>query len=289
MDPERLSASQEAAFLALLDDDNPSVRAGLVAAFARQRSSAIEFLQAVVRGPDRLLARHAAWFLQEMKCSDPVAEFTEFIRSLHYELETGLLLLNRTVAPDLDVGTCCALLDEMARRCRELIVEPSSFRDQCGVLSRVLFHEYGFRGDVESFSDPRNSLLDQVLRRRKGLPLTLSSVYLLIAQRIGLTLEPIGLPGYFMVGCFQADPPFFIDPFAQGAYRTPAELFQILKRNHVAPRPSDLAPTPVREVLCRCCRNLHHHYAGVQDHARARLFAGFVEEFEATYERHASP
>ena len=63
MDSERLNASQEAAFLALLDDDSPSVRTGLLAAFARQGPGAIEFLQGLVRGPDHLLARHAAWFL----------------------------------------------------------------------------------------------------------------------------------------------------------------------------------------------------------------------------------
>lgn len=287
MEPEPLNETLQGAFLALLDDDSPPVRSALAAAFTRQGRPAVEFLQSVVRGPDRLLARHAAWFLQAMKCSDPVVEFTEFIRSLKYELETGALLLSRTVSTDLDVGACCALLDEMAGRCRELMVEPSSPRDQCQVISRVLFHEYGFRGNVEAYTDPRNSLLDQVLQRRKGLPLTLSIVYLLVAQRVGLTLEPIGLPGHFLVGCFLADPPFFVDAFAQGVCRTPAELLLMLKRGNVAPRISDLAPTPVREVLCRCCRNLQHHYAAAQDFPRARLFAGFVEEFEVTYERHA--
>jgi hypothetical protein len=45
----------------------------------------------------------------------------------------------------------------------------------------------------------------------------------------------------------------------------------------------------VREVLCRCCRNLVNHYTAAGDSARASLFAGFVEEFEAAYERHSQP
>ena len=48
---------------------------------------------------------------------------------------------------------------------------------------------------------------------------------------------------------------------------------------------ADLAPTPVREVLCRSCRNLAHHYAAAGEPGRARLFASFVEEFESTYQR----
>jgi hypothetical protein len=43
----------------------------------------------------------------------------------------------------------------------------------------------------------------------------------------------------------------------------------------------------VREVLCRCCRNLTNHYAAAQDYTQAQLFAELVEEFEAAYERHA--
>jgi hypothetical protein len=50
---------------------------------------------------------------------------------------------------------------------------------------------------------------------------------------------------------------------------------------------SDLAPTPVREVLCRGCRNLVHHYTAAGDLGHARLFASFVEEFETTYARQA--
>ena len=51
---------------------------------------------------------------------------------------------------------------------------------------------------------------------------------------------------------------------------------------------ADLAPTPVREVLCRVCRNLVNHFTTHEDAANAQLFADFVAEFEATYERHAN-
>ncbi|MDD2764489.1 MAG: transglutaminase-like domain-containing protein [Opitutaceae bacterium] len=287
MDPDPPSVAQQDAYLVLLDDDTPAVRAALLAEFSRRGPAATRFLQEIARGKSRLLAWHAAWFLHELKCPDPITEFKDFIRSLNYELETGALMLSRILSPQLDIGACYAQLDAMADRCRELIIEPSTPRDQCRVLNRVLFHECGFRGNAAHYADPRNSLLDQVLRRRKGLPITLSIVYVLVAQRIGLTLEPIGLPGHFVVGCFLENTPFFIDPFVQGAFRTPEELLRLLKQNHLTPRISALAPTPVREVLCRCCRNLANHYAAAHDYAHARLFAELVEEFDATYQRHA--
>jgi regulator of sirC expression with transglutaminase-like and TPR domain len=93
------------------------------------------------------------------------------------------------------------------------------------------------------------------------------------------------LPGHFVVGCFVEDVPFFIDPFEQGAFRTPQDLFMILRANHLEPKVTDLAPIPVREVLCRCCRNLVQHYRSSGDDDHAKQFTEFVDEFDSTYER----
>ena len=151
----------------------------------------------------------------------------------------------------------------------------------------MLFHEWGFHGNLEHYTDPRNSFLDQVLVRRTGIPLTLSLVYLLVAERLDLELEAVGLPGHFVVGCYTEAQPFFIDPFDRGLFRDADEICALLRSNHIVPTVSDLAPTPVREVLCRCCRNLVNHYTAAGEPARAQLFAEFVAEFDATYERNS--
>ncbi len=277
------------ALLSLLDDTSPIVRRALLLHFTQLGSAAEQFLRSVAAGDHRPLAWHARWFLDELKFTDPVAEFRGFIRSLNYELETGALLLARTVNPGLDAGRCCDELDAIAARCRELIVEPSSAREKCRVINRVLYHDHGFHGNIEQYTDPLNSFLDQVLARRKGIPISLSLLYLLVARRLGLDLEAVGLPGHFMVGCFHEELPFFIDAFDGGVFRTPDEIFRFLRTRDIEPKLSDLAPTPVREVLCRCCRNLVQHYAAAGDHERSKLFASFVEEFESAYERHAQP
>jgi regulator of sirC expression with transglutaminase-like and TPR domain len=273
--------------VSLLDDTSPAVRRALLARFAALGGISATLLDTIARGSNRILARHATWFMEELKFSDPVAEFRGFIRSLNYELETGALLLARTVSPRLNAGECCNQLDKIAARCRELIVEPSSTREKCRVMNRVLFHEWGFHGNVENYTDPKNSFIDQVLERRTGIPISLSIVYLLVAERLGVELEPVGLPGHFIVGCFSDDLPFFIDAFDRGVFRDADEIFDLLRANNITPKNSDLAPTPVREVLCRSCRNLVNHYTAAGEPERARLFSRFVEEFEATYEKHA--
>jgi regulator of sirC expression with transglutaminase-like and TPR domain len=287
VEAQKFTTAQRQALEVLLDDASSSVRAALLAQFARHGQESVVFLRELTRRPNRVLALHAAWYLRELNFSDPVGEFRKFIRSLNYELETGALLLSRTVNADVDVGACCTQLDTMAARCRELIAEPATAREKCRVLNRVLFHENGLRGNADDYTDPLNSYLDQVLTRRKGIPISLSIVYLLVAERVGLQLEAVALPGHFLVGCYEENVPFFIDAFNAGVFLTAGEVFILLRQSSGHASIADLAPTPVREVLCRCCRNLANHYTAANAPDHARLFAGFVAEFESTYERHA--
>jgi regulator of sirC expression with transglutaminase-like and TPR domain len=282
------SLRERESFSALIDDNSPTVRAGLVAFFAARPEAAREFLHSLATGPDRMLAWHARRLLTDLRFTDPVAEFRGFIRSLNYELETGCLLLARTALTKTDATLVTEDLDRLAARCRELITEPSSTRERCRIINRVLFHEAGFHGNVEHYEDPLNSFLPTVLERRTGLPISLSIVYLLVAQRIGVELEPVALPGHFLVGAFTENTPFYIDPFERGAFRTQGELLLYLRSRGFEPTATDIAPTPVREVLARCCRNLVAHYNAAGHVNRARMFDSFVGDFEAAYERHAA-
>lgn len=288
METVKLSDARREALKGLLDDATPSVRKALLALFNDLGGPGIQFLQEIAHGSHRVLARHANWFLEELRFSDPVAEFRGFIRSLNYELETGAFLLSRTVSRDLDVADCCATLDKIANRCRDLITQPATIREQCRIINRVLFHEWGFHGNVDNYTDPLNSLIDQVLARRKGIPISLSTVYLLVADRLGIELEPVGLPGHFIVGCYTEAKPFFIDPFDRGIFLDTDEVFALLRANKIVPKSSDLMPTPIREVLCRSCRNLVNHYRAAGDTEHAKLFASFVEEFDSAYEKHSA-
>lgn len=283
-----MTGSQKAAIASLLDDPSPAVRKELLRHFQALGGDGRDFLRELAGGSNRLTALHARWFLMELKFADPVSEFRGFIRSLGYELETGVLLLSRTVYPELDISEFCHALDRIAGRCRELMAEPLTVRERCKIINRILFHELGYRGDIDDYSDPENSFVHRVLERRKGLPITLSILYLLVADRCGVQLEPVGLPGHFLVGCYHDGQVFFIDSFDHGRFLTTNDVIAYLEQRKIPIDDSYLAPTTVREVLCRCCRNLASHFAAAKQPPLARMFAEFVDEFEAAYEQNAS-
>lgn len=288
MDPPPLTAARARALADLLDDPSPAVRRALFSHLQELGPVGEKFLRDLSQGSNRVAGLHARRFLADLCTSDPITEFRSFIRSQNYELETGVIMLSRTVYPELDVSQVCRQIDAIAHRCRELMVEPLPVLEKCRIINRVLFHEYGFRGNVDNYTDPENSFLNRVLERRKGLPITLSVLYLLVADRCGLRLEPVGVPGHFVVGCFTDGPAFFIDAFDRGRFLSAAELIRYLSGQVIQPDISCLVPSTVREVLCRCCRNLAGHFNDTNNVPFARLFSSFVEDFEATYQKNLS-
>ena len=269
----------------LIDDDSAAVRTELLRLFKAHIAEASVFLKELSDNGSRDDQKLANWWMVELGIEDAVMQFRAFIDSFQFELETGMILLCRTVYPKTSTEEICGFLDAMAKRFQELAVHPASDLERCRLLNRVLFHEYGFRGDAENFYDPSNSIISRVLDRRRGIPLTLSVIYLLVAQRVGLELEPVGAPGRFLVGSFNSDSVFYIDPFERGQMRTRDELIIDLLRPQGMEDDRVLNPCPVGEVLCRCCRNLAHQYQLSGDMEKKALFDSFIANFNKAYER----
>jgi regulator of sirC expression with transglutaminase-like and TPR domain len=264
----------------LLDDETPLVRQALVDRLKDNAEEGIVFLREMADDEDLFLAKHAQDLIKSLGWVDGVRDFIDFIRSQRYELETGWFLLDRTVYPSFEPSSATLFLDKLADRCRELFTSPMLPLETCSVMNRVLFHEYGFRGAGKDFENPQNSFLHRVLERKKGLPITLSVIYILIARRLGFDLEPIGLPGRFMVGCFSEERPFYVDPWSGGRVYEVDQIEEFLGDYSIEDSGSALLPVTVADTLVRGCRNLIHHYLKAEDPEKSRVFTSFVCEFE---------
>jgi regulator of sirC expression with transglutaminase-like and TPR domain len=123
----------------------------------------------------------------------------------------------RAVDSQAAIAVLDVLGEDLARAVRSTSGPPHTVLAACG---EQIAHQHGFSGDRERYDDPDNSMLDVVLRRRRGLPILLSVVYIEVARRAGIALAGVGLSGHFVVGHFGTDPPALIDPFNGG---TPVE------------------------------------------------------------------
>tara|TARA_R100000027_G_scaffold67619_1_gene67239 strand:+ start:27441 stop:28295 length:855 start_codon:yes stop_codon:yes gene_type:complete len=283
-----ISEGRKDALIKLLDDESPVVRQAVVAEIRNQEDDGVVFLREVARQRGSGIGRHARSLLVELGFDDPHGDFRSFIRSFRYELEVGCFLLERTVHPDLEWSMVAGFIDEVATRCRELIVPESSVFEKCKQLNCVFYHEYGFSGDLEDFENPDNNFISSVIYRRKGIPISLSVLYLLVADRCSITLDPIGTPGRFLLANLEDPNSFYLDPFDRGRFRSEEEVRQMLLTHHIEDGAEYLLPSTTGEVLCRFCRNLAHQYTLKNEMGKARQFTGYIQEFEDVYERESS-
>ncbi len=180
----------------------------------------------------------------------------------------GLLIARECAYPELRPSECLARLDTLAAQARTQVSAGATAEAQGAALARFLFETAGFRGNREDYTDPRNSYLNQVLERRLGLPISLSVVYLHLAEQLGLAAFGIGLPGHFIVSVLGADGLAYLDPFNGGRLLTVADCSKLVQGalgNQVGFDPDWLRPMPPREIVARMLNNLRGFYVSVED------------------------
>jgi len=182
------------------------------------------------------------------------------------DIAEAALELARLFQPRLDIRPWLVRLDRYAAAVRQQVSLRASSSAMVEALGEYLFDEEAFAGDPEDYYDPRNSFLNEVLRRHLGIPISLSVVYLGLAQRLGLAAAGIGFPSHFLVQVRDEHGTRLLDPFEGGRQLSTQELNQRLRQVYgdsaptVESKPALLRPASQREILVRMLRNLKGIY-----------------------------
>ncbi|MBI2993392.1 MAG: tetratricopeptide repeat protein [Gammaproteobacteria bacterium] len=187
--------------------------------------------------------------------------------------EAALLIAEREY-PGLDPAPHLQRLDALAEQCRARLAPDSAPAEVISAVNRFLFEELGFHGDLETFNDPRNSFLNDVLERRQGIPISLSLVYIEIGRRLGLPVRGVSFPGHFLVKVEWGGERLVLDPFAGGRTLERGELERRLEHFSSERRAGWdlerlLAAASRKEILARMIRNLKSIYLNREDYPRA--------------------
>jgi len=137
-------------------------------------------------------------------------------------------------------------------------------------LHELLFDEMGYAGNTEDYYAPANSYLPAVVQSRKGLPITLSLLYKLVAERIGLRTWGVGMPGHFLVAVDCGGKPMLIDAFAGGRTLTTDEAHDRMNEMFGAEAEWSeelLRPASNRHWLTRILQNLLNVFGAAGDYS----------------------
>lgn len=232
---------------------------------------------------DPAVAAHAHQFLEETRLETLENDFRNLARQGdHLDLQEGAYLLALWANPGLKSSAISEPLDLLAEELEGILdAEEASLEEEVKLLRKFLFSQHGFHGNRENYYDPDNSFLHSVLERRSGIPISLSIVYLLLAQRVDIDAHGIGLPGHFIVGHAIPGRMLLVDPFGGGKLLTRQDCAELVRRRGLTFRDAFLAPTSNAQILARMIVNLVNVYTeqGKPDSAHwlSKLMAFFQE------------
>lgn len=200
----------------------------------------------------------------------------QFYQEIHQpdeqiNLARSALIIAQEEYPDLDVEEYLSALDTMAIEVLERLPDTSYPLRILQTINRYLFDDLRFAGNTEDYYDPRNSFLNDVIDRRRGIPITLSLVYLEIAKRIDFPMIGVGMPGHFLIRPTIGEMEVFVDPFHRGEILFPEDCQERLQQIYGQPvelQPEFLAPVSSRQFLARMLNNLKAIYLGRNEVAK---------------------
>ncbi|KAK1181904.1 transglutaminase-like domain-containing protein [Streptomyces sp. NBS 14/10] len=201
--------------------------------------------------------------------------FAEAAREERPDLALLCLLVAQEADPELDDDGIDAVQIELDRLAGLVPYSPGGPGDWAAALAGLLGDRLDFRGSAADYRRLESSLLHEVLRRRRGLPILLSVVWLEVARRAGAPVYGVALPGHFVVG--------FGDPYGRHVLADPFDGGRVLSDEDAAllvagalgvpPAATVAAPATPLEIVLRILNNIRAWAAARPERTDVQLWA----------------
>ncbi len=208
---------------------------------------------------------------------------TAWLEGDRSDLLSALCIIARYQYPNLDEQAVRQTLQAIRIEVWMGLNEQMTALEQVRHLNFVLFRVHKFRGNTDEYLNPNNNFINKVLETRKGNPLMIGLVYMLIAQKLDLPIYGVNLPQHFVLAYleqgsysgqnksedFQQEsyrrPLFYINAFNMGSVFGKRDLDQFLRMVHVEPKDQFYRACTNTEILLRLCANLESSYRDAEE------------------------
>ncbi|QOI96194.1 MAG: hypothetical protein HRU69_01320 [Flammeovirgaceae bacterium] len=193
----------------------------------------------------------------------------DWYASTDQDLLTGLWLIATYQYPDLELERLKQDLEQIYYEAW-LEFKPDLYAfDQVKVLNGVLFNKLKFGANTKNFHSPGNSMINVVLETRKGNPISLCVIYMLVAQKLKLPIYGVNLPNLFILTYKDEKTQFYINAFNKGLIFSRQDIENYIHELHLAPQPSFFEPCSSLEIVRRVFRNLIMSFDKMGEHDKA--------------------
>lgn len=185
------------------------------------------------------------------------------------DLLEGTYIIAKYQYPDLRFYEVLSAIDKIKHDVWLEINDNLTALEKVRIINHILFDIHKFAANNSNYYSPQNSYINQVLLSKKGNPISLSVIYAVVAQKLGLPIYGVNLPKNFILAykdeyhdLFPAGEEvlFYINPFNKGAVLGRKEIDIFLKQQNIAPEPIFYKPCNNVDIIQRMLMNLIFSY-----------------------------
>ena len=249
----------------LMEDQSPAVREGVLQGFLSFGPGLEAALQALPKQLDSTEKRALDWLLADHFCERIREAWPEWLglSSDNHKLEKGFELIADFQDGLAYSGQLAARLDDLAAEYRAEHSDPAA-----ASLMLFLFFTKAYSGARKDYHDPCNSNLVAVLEKKRGIPISLACIAILVADRLGIEVHGCNFPGHFLARFGEGTDTVYVDCFNGGQFYRESELSSHFTDEVEALDMRSLMPASTEAIFARVLRNLIYTYSNVGDRRR---------------------
>lgn len=187
------------------------------------------------------------------------------------DLLKGMWLVATYQYPDLSLEKLSSDFEQLYYQVWPVFNPTDHPYDQVKAVSNALFAKLRFKANTVNFHSPANSMINSVLESKRGNPIALSVIYLLIAQKLNMPVYGVNLPNFFILTYHdsQRHIQFYINSFNRGLIFTKEDIDHYLAQLHINPHPKFYMACNHEEIIARVLRNLMISFEKLDNHPKA--------------------
>lgn len=185
------------------------------------------------------------------------------------DLLTGMWIIATIQYPDIELQKLKQDLEQIHYDVWLTFNDGMTSMDRIKALNSVLFSKLRFGANTRNFQSPGNSMINVVLESKKGNPITLCVIYMLVARKLKLPVYGVNLPNMFMLLFRDQQQEFYINAFNRGLIFSRKDLENYIMEIQLTPQNSFFEPCSNEEIIRRSLRNLVMAFDKIGEHARA--------------------
>ena len=182
------------------------------------------------------------------------------------DLLEGMWLVSTYQYPDIELEKLRAEVEQLYHETWREFRDDIHPYDQVKILNSVLYSKYKFSANTKNFHSPANSMINIVLDSKKGNPISLCVIYILIAQKLEMPVYGVNLPNLFICTFKSPDLQFYINAFNRGLLFSRSDLENYISNLQISSRDLFFEPCTNLDIVKRALRNLIVSYEKIGDH-----------------------